>query len=177
MIDDETKKTASTLVNIISEKFVKPEQLEPRKINNKYETEIDGLGQNNDKNYIGRFFDVTGTDLAIWAGYDPNPDYGFNVSFSFKKGSNNEQILKNVLQLYDPKIGDRELDDKKGDFWFVVNLNLNVTINNTGNIQIGGEKNSQKNVSKSSTDSKSKVTDIINNAISIISSVLKTFGL
>lgn len=177
MIDDETKKTASTLVNIISEKFVKPEQLEPRKINKKYETEIDGLGQNNDKNYIGRFFDVTGTDLAIWAGYDPNPDYDFNVSFSFKKGSNNEQILKNVLQLYDPKIGDRELDDKKGDFWFVVNLNLNVTINNTGNIQIGGEKNSQKNVSKSSTDSKSKVTDIINNAISIISSVLKTFGL
>lgn len=177
MIDDETKKTASTLVNIISEKFVKPEQLEPRKINKKYETEIDGLGQNNDKNYIGRFFDVTGTDLAIWAGYDQNPDYDFNVSFSFKKGSNNEQILKNVLQLYDPKIGDRELDDKKGDFWFVVNLNLNVTINNTGNIQIGGEKNSQKNVSKSSTDSKSKVTDIINNAISIISSVLKTFGL
>lgn len=177
MIDDETKKTASTLVNIISEKFVKPEQLEPRKINKKYETEIDGLGQNNDKNYIGRFFDVTGTDLAIWAGYDPNPDYDFNVSFSFEKGSNNEQILKNVLQLYDPKIGDRELDDKKGDFWFVVNLNLNVTINNTGNIQIGGEKNSQKNVSKSSTDSKSKVTDIINNAISIISSVLKTFGL
>lgn len=173
MIDDETKKTASTLVNIISEKFVKPEQLEPRKINKKYETEIDGLGQNNDKNYIGRFFDVTGTDLAIWAGYDPNPDYDFNVSFSFKKGSNNEQILKNVLQMYDPKIGDRELDDKKGDFWFVVNLN--VIINNTGNIQIGGEKNSQKNVSKSSTDSKSKVTDIINNAISIISSVLKTF--
>lgn len=179
MIDDETKKTASTLVNIISEKFVKPEQLEPREIDNKYETEIDGLGQNNDKNYIGRFFDVTGKsiDLTIWAGYDPNPDYDFNVSFSFKKGSNNEQILKNVLQLYDPKIGDRELDDKKGDFWFVVNLNLNVTINNTGNIQIGGEKNSQKNVSKSSTDSKSKVTDIINNAISIISSVLKTFGL
>lgn len=175
MIDDETKKTASTLVNIISEKFVKPEQLEPRKINKKYETEIDGLGQNNDKNYIGRFFDVTGTDLAIWAGYDPNPDYDFNVSFSFKKGSNNEQILKNVLQRYDPKIDDRKLDDKKGDLWFVVNLN--VIINNTGNIQIGGEKNSQKNVSKSSTDSKSKVTDIINNAISIISSVLKTFGL
>jgi|GEM_PF-3716332 len=178
MIDDETKKTASTLVNIISEKFVKPEQLEPREIDNKYETEIEyRLGQNNEKKYIGRFFKVTGTDLVIWAGYGPEPDYDFNVSFSFKKGSNNEQILKNVLQLYDPKIGDRELDDKKGDFWFVVNLNLNVTINNTGNIQIGGEKNSQKNVSKSSTDSKSKVTDIINNAISIISSVLKTFGL
>ena len=175
MIDDETKKTASTLVNIISEKFVKPEQLEPRKINKKYETKIDGLGQNNNKNYIGRFFDVSGTDLAIWAGYDPNPDYDFNVSFSFKKGSNNERTLKNALQMYDPKIVDRQLDDKKGYLWFVVNLN--VIINNTGNIQIGGEKNSQKNVSKSSTDSKSKVTDIINNAISIISSVLKTFGL
>ena len=176
MIDDETKKTASTLVNIISEKFVKPEQLEPRKINKKYETEIDGLGQNNDKNYIGRFFDVTGTDLAIWAGYDPNPDYDFNVSFSFKKGSNNEQILKNVLQLYDPKIGDRELDDKKGYFWFVVNLNLNVTINNTGNIQIGGEKNSQKNCNNGHTDSSgNSKPNLMDIAISIISSVLKAF--
>lgn len=157
---------------IIKEKF---DKMVPREINETYETKIDELGQNNDKNYIGRFFDVTGTDLAIWAGYDPNPDYDFNVSFSFKKGSDNEQILKNVLQMYDPKIGDRELDDKKGDFWFVVNLNLNVTINNTGNIQIGGENNEQKNISKSSTASKSKITDIINNAISIISSVLKAF--
>lgn len=39
MIDDETKKTASALVNIITEKFVKPEQLEPRKIDKTYETE------------------------------------------------------------------------------------------------------------------------------------------
>lgn len=179
MTDEETKKTARELVNAIKEKFEKLRLLKERKIDNKYETEIDGLGQNNDKNYIGRFFDVTdkSIDLSIWAGYDPNPDYGFNISFSFKKDSDNERTLKNVLQRYDPKIDDRELDDKKGDFWFVVNLNLNVTINNTGNIQIGGEKNSQKNVSKSSTDSKSKVTDIINNAISIISSVLKTFGL
>lgn len=180
MIDDETKKTASALVNIITEKFVKPEQLEPRKIDKTYETEIDGLGQNNEKKYIGRFFNVTdkSIDLTIWAGYDPNPDYGFNISFSFKKGSNNEQILKNVLQMYDPKIGDRELDDKKGDFWFVVNLNLNVTINNTGIIQIGGEKNTQKNCNNGNTDSsgnsKSNLMDI---AISIISSVLKAFGL
>lgn len=173
MIDDETKKTASALVNIITEKFVKPEQLEPRKIDKTYETEIDGLGQNNEKKYIGRFFNVTdkSIDLTIWAGYGPEPDYGFNISFSFTK--DNEQILKKVLQMYNPQ----KIIDGKGDSWFVVNLNLNVTINNTGNIQIGGEKNSQKNVSKSSTDSKSKVTDIINNAISIISSVLKTFGL
>lgn len=160
---------------IIKEKF---DKMVPREINETYETKIDELGQNNDKNYIGRFFDVTGTDLTIWAGYDPNPDYDFNVSFSFKKGSNNEQILKNVLQLYDPKIGDRELDDKKGDFWFVVNLNLNVTINNTGNIQIGGEKNTQKKCNNGNTDSsgnsKSNLLDI---AISIISSVLKAFGL
>lgn len=170
MIDDETKKTASTLVNIISEKFVKPEQLEPREIDNKYETEIEyGLGQNNEKKYIGRFFKVTGTDLVIWAGYGPEPDYDFNVSFSFTK--DNEQILKRVLQMYNPQ----KIIDGKGDSWFVVNLNLNVTINNTGNIQIGGEKNSQKNVSKSSTASKSKITDIINNAMSIISSVLKAF--
>lgn len=176
MIDDESKQNANALVNTIIEKFVKPEQLEPRKIDKTYETEIEyGLGQNNEKKYIGRFFNVTGTNWAIWAGYDPNPDYDFNVSFSFKKGSDNEQILKNVLQMYDPKIGDRELDDKKGDSWFVVNLN--VTINNTGNIQIGGENNKQENISKSSANATSKITDIINNAISIISSVLKAFGL
>lgn len=172
MIDDESKKTASALVNNIKNHF--GNKLRKRHISKKYETKIDELGQNNEKGYIGRFFKVT-SDLSIWVGYDPNPDYGFNISFSFKKDSDNERTLKNVLQRYDPKIDDRKLDDKKGDLWFVVNLN--VIINNTGNIQIGGEKNSQKNVSKSSTDSKSKVTDIINNAISIISSVLKTFGL
>ncbi len=172
MTDDESKKTASALVNNIKNHF--GNKLRKRRISKKYETKIDELGQNNEKGYIGRFFKVT-SDLSIWVGYDPNPDYGFNISFSFKKDSDNERTLKNVLQRYDPKIDDRKLDDKKGDLWFVVNLN--VIINNTGNIQIGGEKNSQKNVSKSSTDSKSKVTDIINNAISIISSVLKTFGL
>ena len=164
------------MVYTIKENFEKQGVLEPREIDNKYETKIDGLGQNNNKNYIGRFFDVSGTDLAIWAGYDPNPDYDFNVSFSFKKGSNNEQILKNVLQLYDPKIGDRELDDKKGYFWFVVNLNLNVTINNTGNIQIGGEKNSQKNCNNGNTDSSgNSKPNLMDIAISIISSVLKAF--
>lgn len=166
MIDDETKKNANALVNDIKNHF--GSKLRKRPISKKYETEIEyGLGQNNEKKYIGRFFNVNGTDWAIWAGYDPNPDYDFNVSFSFTK--DNEQILKNVLQMYNPQ----KIIDGKGDSWFVINLN--VIINNTGNIQIGGEKNSQKNVSKSSTDSKSKITDIINNAISIISSVLKAF--
>lgn len=173
MIDDETKKTASTLVNIISEKFVKPEQLKPREIDNKYETEIEyGLGQNNEKKYIGRFFKVTGTDLVIWAGYGPEPDYDFNVSFSFTK--DNEQILKKVLQMYNPQ----KIIDGKGDSWFVVNLNLNVTINNTGNIQIGGEKNSQKNCNNGNTDSSgNSKPNLMDIAISIISSVLKAFGL
>ena len=168
MID---KKIANLLVSDIKNHF--GSKLRKRPISKTYETEIEyELGQNNEKKYIGRFFDVNGIDLAIWAGYDPNPDYDFNVSFSFKKGSNNEQTLKNVLQIYDPKIGDRELDDKEDYFWFVINLN--VIINNTGNIQIGGENNTQ---SKSFTDSKPKVAEIISNAISIISSVLKAFGL
>lgn len=172
MIDDETKKTASALVNIITEKFVKPEQLEPRKIDKTYETEIDGLGQNNEKKYIGRFFRVTGTDLVIWAGYGPEPDYDFNVSFSFTK--DNEQILKKVLQMYNPQ----KIIDGKGDSWFVVNLNLNVTKNNTGNIQIGGEKNSQKNCNNGNTDSSgNSKPNLMDIAISIISSVLKAFGL
>ncbi len=173
---DEEKKIASKLVNTIKKSFENQGMQEPRKIDKTYETEIEyELGQNKEKGYIGRFFDVNGIDLAIWAGYDPNPDYDFNVSFSFKKGSNNEQILKNILQIYDPKIGDRELDDNEDYFWFVINLN--VIINNTGNIQIGGENNTQENISKSSTDSKPKVAEIISNAISIISSVLKAFGL
>lgn len=172
MIDDETKKTASALVNIITEKFVKPEQLEPRKIDKTYETEIDGLGQNNEKKYIGRFFNVTdkSIDLTIWAGYGPEPDYGFNISFSFTK--DNEQILKKVLQMYNPQ----KIIDGKGDSWFVVNLNLNVTINNTGNIQIGGEKNSQKNCNNGNTDSSgNSKPNLMDIAISIISSVLKAF--
>ena len=171
MIDDETKKTASALVNIITEKFVKPEQLEPREIDNKYETEIEyRLGQNNEKKYIGRFFKVTGTDLVIWAGYGPEPDYGFNISFSFTK--DNEQILKKVLQMYNPQ----KIIDGKDDSWFVVNLNLNVTINNTGNIQIGGEKNSQKNCNNGNTDSSgNSKPNLMDIAISIISSVLKAF--
>lgn len=162
------EKIANLLVNNIKNHFGK--KLRKRPISKTCETEIDGLGQNNDKNYIGRFFKVNGTDLTIWAGYDPNPDYDFNISFSFTK--DNEQILKNVLQMYNPQ----KIIDGKGDSWFVINLNI--IINNTGNIQIAGENNTQKNISKSSTtDSKSKVADIISNAISIISSVLKAFGL
>lgn len=172
---DEEKEIAGKLVNTIKESFEKQGLLELRDIDNKYESAIDELGQNNEKKYIGRFFNVAGTDWAIWAGYDPNPDYDFNVSFSFKKGSDNEQILKNVLQVYNPKIGDRELDDNEGDFWFVINLN--VIINNTGNIQIGGKNNTQENISKSLNESQSKIAGIISNAISIISSVLKAFGL
>ncbi len=176
MTAEEIKKIVNELVNDIKNHF--DEKLTIRPVNKTYETEIKYvLGQNNEKKYIGRFFDVTSNtiDLSIWAGYDPNPDYGFNVSFSFKKVSENEQILKNVLQVYDPKIGTRELDDNEGDFWFVINLN--VIINNTGNIQIGGENNTQENMSNSTIASKSKIADIINNAISIISSVLKAFGL
>lgn len=177
MIDDETKKNANALVNDVKNHF--GNKLRKRPVSKTCETEIEyGLGQNNEKKYIGRFFNVSdkSIDLTIWAGYDPNPDYDFNISFSFKKGSNNEQILKNVLQMYDPKIGDRELDDKKGDFWFVVNLNLNVTINNTGNIQIGGEKNSQKNCNNGNTDSSgNSKPNLMDIAISIISSVLKAF--
>lgn len=171
MIDEETKKTTSELVNAIKEKF---DKLEIREISGKYEIETEyELGQSKEKGYIGRFFKVT-SDLSIWAGYDPNPDYGFNISFSFKKDSDNERTLKNVLQRYDPKIDDRKLDDKKGDFWFVVNLN--VIINNTGNIQIGGEKNSQKNCNNGNTDSSgNSKPNLMDIAISIISSVLKAF--
>ena len=67
------------MVYTIKENFEKQGVLEPREIDNKYETKIDGLGQNNNKNYIGRFFDVSGTDLAIWAGYDPNTAYSCKV--------------------------------------------------------------------------------------------------
>lgn len=164
MIDKEN--VVNALENDIKNHF--GSKLRKRPISKKYETEIEyGLGQNREKKYIGRFFDVNGTDWAIWAGYDP--DYDFNVSFSFTK--DNEQIFKNVLQMYTPQ----KIIDGKGDSWFVINLN--VIINNTGNIQVGGENNAQENISKSSNESQSKIADIISNAINIISSVLKAFGL
>lgn len=94
MIDDKTKQNANALVNDIKSHF--GSKLRKRPISKTYETKIDGLGQNNDKNYIGRFFNVTDNsiDLAIWAGYDPNPNYDFNVSFSFKKVRTMSRYLK-----------------------------------------------------------------------------------
>lgn len=74
--------------------------------------------------------------------------------------------------MYNPQ----KIIDGKDDSWFVVNLN--VTINNSGNIQIGGEKNSQKNCNNGNTDSSgNSKPNLMDIAISIISSVLKAFGL
>lgn len=160
MIDEETKKTASELVNAIKENF---DKLELREISEKYETEIEaeyGLGQNKENGYIGRFFDIK-NKLSIWAGYDPNPDYGFSISFSSEKRS--KQQLENALKIYNP----HEMTDNNGYPWFVINLNI--AINNNINIQ--------ETKTNTSTDSKLRILEMIAGAITIIASVLKALGL
>lgn len=94
MIDEETKKTASELVNAIKEKF---DKLEIRKISEKYETEIEyGLGQNKEKGYIGRFFDIK-DKLSIWAGYDYATEH-FCISFYSEKYK--EQLISALEDLH-----------------------------------------------------------------------------
>lgn len=81
MTDEEIKKIVNELVNDIKNHF--DEKLTIRPVNKTYETEIKYvLGQNNEKKYIGRFFDVTSNtiDLSIWAGYD-NATEHFCISF------------------------------------------------------------------------------------------------
>lgn len=134
MIDDETKKTASTLVNIISEKFVKPEQLEPRKINKKYETEIDGLGQNNDKKYIGRFFDIK-NKLSIWAGYD-NATEHFCISFYSEKY--NEQLISALEALHLNYSAEYIAFDDEG-YWY--SIFVDVPYKNNKNRQLKSSSN------------------------------------
>ena len=140
MIDEETKKTASELVNAIKEKF---DKLEIREISEKYEIETEyGLGQNNEKKYIGRFFDAPDGSLSIWIGYDP--DYGFSISFS--AGEKYKQALKETLEMYNT----HEMTDSDGWSWNIINLNI---INNYGNIQVGEQNNIQETKTSSSSDS------------------------
>lgn len=169
MIDEETKKTASELVNIIKATSEKSGLLKEREISEKYEIETEyGLGQNKEKGYIGRFFDIK-DKLSIWAGYDPNPDYGFNISFS--AGEKYRQALEAALKMYNTQ----KMTDSDGWSWDIINLNI--TINNYGNIQVGEQNNIQETKTSSSSDSKSKIPEGVVGAITIIASVLKALGL
>lgn len=163
-----TKRIASELVNTIERYFKK---LKLRKIDKVYEKKIEyGLGQNNEKKYIGRFFDVPAGNLSIWVGYDPNPYYGFNISFS--SGKKSKQNLANALQMYNYL----EMTDKDGCPWFVINL-INSTTNNYGNIPVGEQNNIQESMTKLSMNSELKIAEIIDIATSIIASVLNTLKL
>lgn len=84
-----------------------------------------------EKGYFGRFFKVT-PDLSIWAGYDPNPNYGFNISFSFKKNTDSKQKLEKVLQSYTLQEINDEKDKKYS--WFVININSTEIIKEAINI-------------------------------------------
>lgn len=168
MIDEETKKTASELVNAIKENF---DKLELREISEKYETEIEaeyGLGQNKENGYIGRFFDAPDGSLSIWIGYDPN--YGFSISFSSEKKS--KQQLENALKIYNP----HEMTDNDSYPWFEIRL-INIINNNYGNIQVGEQNNIQETKTNTSTESKLRILEMIAGAITIIASVLKALGL
>lgn len=86
------------------------------------------LGQNKDKGYVGRFFDVNGTDLSIWTGYIPS-EKNICISFSFIRDTLSEQLLKNILIDYNPSfLNDENFD---GYCWYIVKLNsenLNLAI-------------------------------------------------
>lgn len=128
-IKEGKKKVASELVNAINEHF---DKLSLKEIDKFYETEIEyGLGKNKEKGYFGRFFELT-SELSIWAGYDPNPDYGFNISFSFKKNSDSKQKLEQVLQSYTLQEINDEKDKKYS--WFVININSTEIIKEAINI-------------------------------------------
>lgn len=115
------------LIKDIENKFA--ERLSKRPVDTKYETKI-GLdfGQNKDKGYVGRFFDVNGTDLSIWTGYIPS-EKNICISFSFIRDTLSEQLLKNILIDYNPSfLNDENFD---GYCWYIVKLNsenLNLAI-------------------------------------------------
>lgn len=115
------------LIKDIENKF--GERLSKRPVDTKYETKIGlDLGQNKDKGYIGRFFDVNGTDLSIWTGYIPS-EKNICISFSFIRDTLSEQLLKNILIDYNPSfLNDENFD---GYCWYIVKLNsenLNLAI-------------------------------------------------
>lgn len=81
-------------MNAIKEKF---DKLEIREISEKYEIETEyGLGQNKEKVYIGRFFDIK-DKLSIWAGYDYATEH-FCISFYSEKYK--EQLISALEDLH-----------------------------------------------------------------------------
>lgn len=125
--DAAMKTNTIKLIKDIENKF--GERLSKRPVDTKYETKIGlDLGQNKDKGYIGRFFDVNGTDLSIWTGYIPS-EKNICISFSFIRDTLSEQLLKNILIDYNPSfLNDENFD---GYCWYIVKLNsenLNLAI-------------------------------------------------
>lgn len=101
MINDEIKRNVSCLINNIYEQFKSRLLLRP--INETFETIIEyNLLKNKDYGYIGRFFDTDVDELSIWAGYDPNREYGFCISFSYKSGSSADCTLHKILKKNKP---------------------------------------------------------------------------
>lgn len=125
--DAAMKTNTIKLIKDIENKFA--ERLSKRPVDTKYETKIGlDLGQNKDKGYVGRFFDVNGTDLSIWTGYIPS-EKNICISFSFIRDTLSEQLLKNILIDYNPSfLNDENFD---GYCWYIVKLNsenLNLAI-------------------------------------------------
>ena len=72
--------------------------LELRPIDEKYEEKIDDiLAKNKKKGYIGRFFNVRGFDLTIWAGYDNATKH---LCISFYSEKYNEQLISSLEALH-----------------------------------------------------------------------------
>lgn len=113
------KKDTIKLIKNIENEFA--ERLSKRPVDTRYETKIKSdLGQNKDKGYVGRFFDVNGTDWAIWAGYISS-EGNICISFSFIRDTLSELLLKNILIDYNPIFFNDENFD--GYCWYIVKLN------------------------------------------------------
>lgn len=147
MIDEETKKTASELVNAIKENF---DKLEIREISEKYETEIEyGLGQNNEKKYIGRFFDIK-NKLSIWAGYDNATEH---LCISFYSEKYKEQLISALEDLHLNYSAEYIPFDDEG-YWYSIFVDIPYKTN--------ADKNRESKVSANEIDYSSLEKDIEN---------------
>lgn len=137
------------MVYTIKENFEKQGVLEPREIDNKYETKIDGLGQNNNKNYIGRFFDIK-DKLSIWAGYD-NASKHLCISFYSEKYK--EQLISALEDLHLNYSAEYIAFDDEG-YWYSIFVDVPYKTN--------ADKNRESKVSANEIDYSSLEQDIEN---------------
>lgn len=147
-IDDKIKEEASHLINEIEKDC--NSLLELRPIDEKYEEKIDDiLAKNKKKGYIGRFFNVCGFDLTIWAGYD-NATEHFCISFYSEKYK--EQLISALEDLHLNYSAEYIAFDDEG-YWYSIFVDVPYKTN--------ADKNRESKVSANEIDYSSLKNDIV----------------